>query len=144
MSRVQYNPNADLGSFSEWHRARLINPFRWIDIDYLGYQIVNGSYKPYIAIERIRLTSCSVDEGPKRKPLEGHKEKVYSSIAKDLDIPAYVMWHTDECHKFILESIENDSGRYEIKGPTEFMDFLDDTCKEQFGSLSYRGGQTPI
>jgi len=138
MNREQYNPNANLGSFSEWHRKRLIRPFRWIDIDYLGYQIVYGEYKPYVAIERIRLTNNTIEEGPTCKPLENHKKQVYSALAKKLDIPAYTMWHTDQCYKFMLEAIANDRGQYELHGGSELMDFLDELCRQQFGSLNYR------
>lgn len=138
MSRKQYNPNANLGRFSEWHRERLIQPFRWIDIDYMGYQIVHGEYEPYVAIERIRLTNCGVEEGSKRKPLENHKEKVYKAVAESLDIPAYTMWHTDECQKFILEPITKNGKKIKLQGNSELMDFLDELCKEKFGDLTYR------
>lgn len=137
MSRQKYT-DKDLGAFSDWHRERLIDPFRWIDIDYFGYQIVHGDYKPYVAIERIRLTDCEPQEGPSRYPIEPHKERVYRAIANRLEIPAYAMWHTDECQLFVLQRLDAEEPRKTLEGASELMDFLDEICEEKFGGLGYR------
>lgn len=137
MSRSQYNPNADLGEFSKWHRT-LPGWYRYIDIDYLGYQIVNGEYTPYVAIERIRLTDTEPTKGPTMYPLEDHKREVYLNLANGLHIPAYTMWHKDDCDVFTVQSMKDESDTVSLTGASELMNWLDQICKKQFGGLGYR------
>jgi hypothetical protein len=137
MTRQQYTTR-DLGSFSEWHRSELADWYSWIDIDYLGYQIVKGEYKPYIAVERIRLTNSDPWIGPAEYPVDRHKERIYSSMSDRLDIPAYVIWHSDECEKFAIQRIDDSETIRTIKGKTELMDFFDNVAKQVFDGLWYR------
>lgn len=136
-ARRQYT-NRDLGSFSEWHRSELCDWYRWIDIDYLGYQIVDGDYSPYVAVERIRLTNTDPRDGPAQYPLDSHKREVYEQVADGLDIPAFSMWHRDKCDIFVLIRIDNSEPVATLEGKDELMTFFDDIAAEQFGGLQYR------
>jgi len=137
MTRQKYT-NSNLGAFSDWHRTNLHSCYRFIDIDYFGYQLVRGRYEPYIAIERIRLTQDPPRVGPSNYPLDEHKRHVYEKMANELGIPAYTMWHNDKCETFMIARIDRNEPIRRIEGKHELMDFLDEVCKKQFGGLGYR------
>jgi hypothetical protein len=137
MTRQQYTTR-DLGSFSEWHRSELCDWYTWIDIDYLGYQRVSGELKPYIAVERIRLTSDDPRDGPSKYPLDGHKQSVYEQVATELDIPAFSMWHTDDCEVFTVKRIDGEEQTRVIHGKRELMDLFDTVAANVFGGLGHR------
>ena len=130
--------DADLGAFSDWHRGYMHSCYKFIDVDYLGYQIVYGEYVPYVAIERIRLRNDDPRVGPSEYPLHEHKRRVYESVATSLDIPAYTMWHNDCCDVFWLKRIDAPEPIQELRGANELSDFLDGLCRNQFGGLEYR------
>lgn len=137
MARKQYT-DRDLGSFSEWHRSELCDWYTWIDIDYLGYQHVGGELKPYVAVERIRLRSDDPRNGPSKYPLDGHKQSVYEQVAGDLGVPAFSMWHTDDCEVFTLQRIDEKRPTRNLEGESELMDMFDSIAANVFGGLEYR------
>lgn len=141
MSNVKdrYRPDP-LSEFSEWHRNNIASWSKYIDADYIGYIDPNRypehAYEIYVIIELIHVSNDSEwgEDVPSQYPLYGHKRRVYEHLAKALDIPTYVVWHTSDCDEFFIKPLGDGGTECErLRGTYQFQGFLDQHRMDYLG-----------
>jgi hypothetical protein len=130
MTRDRYS-DWDLGPFSDWHREKLPTWVPWTDIDYVGYQ--DGGDVVYILLELKCLPDDEYEPFSPSEPPKENQLRAYLTLSNALDTPAFVVWHTEDCHQFKIDPIVELNGvadydtseRVCADGRSGFLDFLD-------------------
>jgi len=90
------------------------------DGDWFEQRFINGVFRQVAYIETIQMPL--VDGADELRPTWPHKRSLCLDIERGMGIPAYVVWHNEDCTEFLVQRISHGVPRR--MSESEYAEFI--------------------
>jgi len=106
-------------AYSLWHRT-LPEECYMTDGDWFEQRVLDGDLKSVAYIETIQVPSLR--NADQKYPVWKSKKELSLEIQRKMNIPAYIVWHNEECTRFLVRKISESTARE--MNQTEYRRFI--------------------